>query len=447
MESNFGNYYRDVSWDTDEWNEAGIVGTYSTSKMYWRYYNSNPQILEGFNGLAGMYYTCAFKPPASPKWLLIPSGAGSIRVNTEEKDQSGELVVSSEFPHIFTMGMWKQSDASHLSTMNTQVGPDSTYTFAFEGNYTRGGIDYWGDLDIYLTGWFDYGLQGVNSQPGDPTWLLADYRNSEFNISVDPFTNTSSMLYPTPMPPAGPEFSIFSIWHDPAGYGLDGSHHRMFINVTFGEQVIMANGPATLPLNSNIWDRISAFNDPGTWDLRVMAYDPASLSARNATYGEFGTQRYVSLSVSGNPSGSIPPGGIGPLSEPTMVAYSTNVQYKLNVSIPHLYKDGIVGPTYIAAGYVQVWNPHSNADFTNSNISSWTQFNGPNLNQIVWGTGSTWIAPVGSGIVTSGPMYSDYTAAMVPEPFEVTEIRWVVEVPVGTQEGVYRGTITITLWS
>jgi hypothetical protein len=159
-------------------------------------------------------------------------------------------------------------------------------------------------------------------------------------------------------------------------------------------------------------------------------------------------QRYASVSTTGNPSGSIPPGAMAPLSEPTVITYSTNAQYKLNVSIPNLLKDGDPSK-YISVGYVRVWNDHSNANAGNSNISNpaYTQFNGPNQNQLIWGTSGTWIQPVGSGTVSSGPMYSDYTAALVPQTFEVTEVYWVVEVPVGTPEGVYRATVTITLWS
>lgn len=442
------NVIYDISWDTDGWNEAGLVGmTNSGYKGYWRYYNTNPQIIPGSTGAMGTYYACGMKPPSSPKWLFIPSGAGSIRINIEEKDESGELVVSSEFPHIFTMDMWKQSDVAGLSTMNTQVSTDSTYTFAFEGNYTRDGIDRWADLDVFITAWFDYGLTGINSQPGDPGWTLDNYRNSQFNLTFDTGTQTAGMLYPSPVAPAGEEFSIDSFWQDPATYGADNSHHRLYINVTFGPQMLMANGPGTPATGNNIWDKASALNDMASWDLRFFIRDSTMTSAYNITYNEFGIQRYASVSVSGNPSGSIPPGAAPTLLlVPTTVMYSTNVQYKLNVSIPNLYRNGNPLLNFIAPTYVDVWNDHSNAP-GNSNISVPTAFNGPNLNQIIWGTEFTWIQPVGSGTVSAGPQYSDYSAAIVPEPFEVTEVWWTVEVPVGTTEGVYRGTITITLWS
>jgi hypothetical protein len=449
INSNSQNHYYDISWDTDGWNEAGFAGNKGGKATYWRYYHTNPQVLDGYSSLTGSaYYTCAFKPPSSPKWLFIPSGLGSIRVNTEEKDQSGEITVSSDFPHIFGIAMWKQSDNTHLDTWNTQVEADSTYTFAFEGNYTRNGIDHWDDLELWLTGWFDYGFTGTNSQPGDTTWSLDNYRTSQFNLTYDVSSGTVALFYPVPLFPAGEELSIHSSWEDPASYGADGFSHRLYINLTFGPQTTMANGALTPATGGFIWDRNFALNNQWTWDLRFWLYDSFSPTARNITYDEFGMQRYASVSTTGNPSGSIPPGAMAPLSEPTVITYSTNAQYKLNVSIPNLLKDGDPSK-YISVGYVRVWNDHSNANAGNSNISNpaYTQFNGPNQNQLIWGTSGTWIQPVGSGTVSSGPMYSDYTAALVPQTFEVTEVYWVVEVPVGTPEGVYRATVTITLWS
>ncbi len=447
INSNNNNHYYDISWDTDGWNEAGIVGNKMGFQAYWRYYNSNPQVLDGYTGASSnTYWTCAMKPPSSPKWLFIPSSGGSIRVNIEEKDQSGEITVYSEFPHIFVMGMWKQSDTTNTNTLNTQVEADSTYTIAFEGNYTQYGMDSWENLDLYLTGWFDYGFTGINSQPGDPSWTSTNYRTSQFNISYDIFTGAAAIFYPTPVAPAGEEISIHSTWEDPATYGTDGFSHRLYINLTFGPQTTMASGAGTPAGLNNIWDRAFALNDAFTWDIRLWLYDQGSTAARNITYNEFGMQRYASISTSGNPSGSIPPGSVQGLSEPTTIYYSTNSQYKLNVSIPNLLKDG--DPTkFISVGYVQVWNDHSNADGSNSMISSWTQVTGPDAQMLIWGTGVTWIQPVGSGTVTSGPMYSDYTAAITPEAFEVTQVWWAVEVPVGTPEGVYRATVTITLWS
>ena len=444
---NFNEVYRDISWDSDGWNEAGIVGTYSTSKMYWRYYNSNPQLIEGYNGLAGTYYTCAFKPPSSPKWLFIPHAMGSIRINIEEKDESTELIVSANFPHIFTMGMWKQNDAGHIPMFGTQVEADSTYTIFLECNYTLGGVDQWDtSLGLYLQGWYDFGNVGGASVPGDPAWGMDMYRVRQFNISYFPATASATMNYPAQIGSVA-EFAIHSVWEDPINYGADLSHYRIYINVTFGPQTEMAPGDGMWN-SGNSWDR-NSLNDPHTWDLKALAYDMVLPESQNCSYAEFGVQRYASLLVSGNPSGSIPPGSSAILATPTLITYSSNMPYQLNVSIPNLYLNGdIASPHLIPANAVSVMNEQGDDDNFNSDIWDWRTFNNPNDAWCIWGLESgTYMSMPGHGTVTAGPYDTDFTYAQVSLPFEPTPVRWQVVVPGGTAEGVYRGTITITLWS
>ena len=265
--------------------------------------------------------------------------SGSIRVNTEEKDQSTELIVSSEFPHVFGIAMWKQSDPARLSTLNTQVEADSTYTFGLEANYTRGGTDYWDiSLGIHVQCWFDAGLVGTNSNPGDMTWTSDALRTRQFNVSYFPNTGIATMNYPSPVGGVQ-EFALHSYWEDPAAYGLDGLSHRVYINVTFGKQTASAPGDgAWSPAIS--WDKNVGLDDANSWDLKMLLMDTGTSEAQNASYAEFGVQRYGSLSVSGNPSGSIPPGASAILATPSRITYSTNVVYQLNVSIPNLLKEG-----------------------------------------------------------------------------------------------------------
>jgi hypothetical protein len=448
INSNPQDHHYDISWDTDGWNEAGIVGTQTGYAAYWRYYNTNPQLMGGFTGGIGTYYTCAMKPPASPKWLFIPLAGGSIRANILEKDESREVTVSSEFPHIFTAGMWKQSDPARLPTFGTQVEADSTYTFFIECNYTRNGADQWSsNLGIYFQVWWDGGLLGINSNPGDMTWALNDYRTRQFNISYNPALGTAALNYPN----TGlgvQEFAIHSFWEDPAHYGADFSHYRLYINVTFGKQTSMAPGDGSW-ISGNRWD-VNTLNDQFTWDFKASLFDTGVPEAYNVSYDEFGVQRLASLSVMGNPSGSIPPGGNAQLGTPNYIYYSSNAMYQLNVSIPHLYKNGNpASPNWIPATSVRVQNQHTDATAIYSDISAaFTPFSAPNNDLCIWGKDiGTYIGPVGNGTITAGPSYTDFTAVSLAQPFEVTPLWWWVWVPIGTPEGIYRGTITITLWS
>jgi len=442
-----GNDFYDVSYDTGGWNEAAIVGRNQTYGNYWRYYHTNPQLIQGYKDpVSGTEYrTCAMKPPGSPKWLFIPHPDSGLRINIMEKDESGEIVVSANFPHIFTVDMWKQSDPSRLSTLNTQVEVDSAYTFFIECNYTRDGVDQWDtSLGIYLQGWFDAGNIAGASMPGDMTWTSGIHRTRQFNISYSPVLGTATMNYPA-LVGGVQEFAIHSVWEDPVNYGADLSHYRLYINVTFGPQTAMAPGDG-LWNPGNSWD-VNSLNDPLTWDFKTLLYDTGLPEAHNSSYAEFGVQRYAALSVSGNPTGSIPPGSSAILGTPSLVTYSSNTPYQLNVSIPDLYRNGDTGsPYFIGAVYVSVLNEQPDADGTNSDTWDWTSFIAANDNLCVWGLESgTYISPPGHGTVTAGPFYTDFTAA--PGPFQPTPVRWQVIVPAGTPEGVYRGTITITLWS
>jgi hypothetical protein len=443
------NSYLDISWDTDGWNEAAIVGRNQTSGNYWRYYDSNPQLIQGYkNPVSGTKYrTCAMKPPSSPKWLIVPESSGALKINIEERYQGGTITIGVNFPHIFAIDMWKQNDPMRISALNSQVQANTTYTFFIEANYTANGLDYWGNLAIELTAWYDNGIT-ASSAPADPTWALDNYRTSQFNISCDPMTGGSAMLYPIQSAPAPGEFAIHSSWLDPTAHGADGLSRRVYINVTFGPQTRVAPGDGALIPASNIYDRNFAHNDRSTWDLAVTIYDGTDHTARNQSYDEFGVQRYAALSTSGNPSASILPGGNEILNSPTYITYSTNSQYKLNVSIPNLYKNGNPASLqWIPATSVEVFNSHPNAKIDNSNLSSWKFFNAPNTNQIIWGTQITWIQPVANGTMSAGPYYSDFTAASKSQSFQITELMWAVLVPGSTQEGIYRGTITIILWS
>ncbi|MBA3045437.1 MAG: right-handed parallel beta-helix repeat-containing protein [Candidatus Thermoplasmatota archaeon] len=441
-----GKSYYDISWDTDGWNEAGIVGQNGIYGNYWRYYHTNPQLLNGnTSDTASVYPTCAMKPPSSPKWLLISNSDGAIQVNIQAKDESGEITLSFDLPHIFTVEMWKQNDVTKASVLNTQVDADTNYTFFIEGNYTSSGVDLWNDLYINITAWYDEGKAGTNSNP-EPNWNTEYNRTRQFNITYYAGTASYSMHYPAPSG-SPPEFYIAGLWLDPNTYGSDNSHHRLYINVSFGAQTYVAasdfsGGPA-----SNPWDANLALNDVDSWDLKVNA--SISSGVYNNSFAEFGIKEYASVSVSGTPGGSAPPGTVNyTMATPSQISYSTNSQYYMNVSIPHLYLNGdSASPYFIPATDVQVQNTHSRATSSNSDAFSQIAFAGSNNGICIWGTESPVapIAPVYNGTESAGPGYSDFTADSMSMAFEVTEVYWWVSIPAGLPEGTYRATITLTV--
>ena len=236
------NTYYDCDWDTDGWNEAGIVGTNDTGDAYyWRYYHTNPQVMYGHHvSPPSAFYCCAFKPPSSPKWLFIPYNGGGYQINVEANDQSSILDINANYPLIFNLCFLKQSDIIKTPLNDTQqVDPGTTYTFCVEANYTQGGVDHWNDAALEIAAWYDEGWTGINSNPDDPTWSTENHRTRQFNMTYDVGSTASIMNYPAGFPE---EFTIHSIWADPNTYGPDSSHRFLYINLTFKAQTLAADG-------------------------------------------------------------------------------------------------------------------------------------------------------------------------------------------------------------
>lgn len=445
QEPQAGIVYNDISWDSDGYVEAGIVGREGFSGKYWRYYHTNPTLLEGYTSTLPFsnYWTCAMKPPSSPKWLIIPAYGEISRINLEEKDESGTITFASEYPQIFSVEISKQSDVTHPDLMDTQVDADSTYTFFIESNYTVGGFDHWNDLAISLSAWYDGNAVGMASSPG--SWASDVYRTKQFNVTYDPATNTAALVYPSPVAPAGEEFSVDSSWEDPAGHGADGFTHYLYINVTFGPQTWAATGPSTPSGGS--WSKNLALNDLNTWDLQVHMYDTLSTGNYNLTYMEFGIKEFAEIASSGSPSGTAPPGTTNfHLSTPCTIYYATNTEHYVTVSISNLYFGGDPLETkFIPATKLQTENLHPLATPVTSDISSQTYFAAAGTPLYVWGL-STLVpeGPPEHGTQMAGPDNTDYTGALTP-PFVQTTIDWWIDVPVSITSGIYIGTITITI--
>ncbi len=416
------------------------MGRYLTYGNYWRYYDTNPQLIRGYRDpVSGTKYrTCAFKPPASPKSLLIPTPSGGIQVNVMEKDESGEITVDVVFPKLYWIG-FNESFSPFDSRLDVPVDADSTYLFTLRANYSQG----WSNCEVIVQAWHDRGLMGAEgSTYPDET---DGNRTLAFTLTWAVGNSNATVDYPS-----SPELEIATgavtdiDTAYPNGAGDQENHHVIRIPVRLGSQTRFGDGGGFAIRDPPFGqERNATLITRNSWDFNITLRDASRPSAFNTSYGEFGVKKFASISVSGTPTGSIPPGATEILSSPTYVSYSMNSEYMLNVSIPHLLKDGNPGLN-ITAGNVQVNNTHPNAMASNSDIFSWQAFPGPGQDQSIWGLPGDTVEPAGNGTESAGPDYSDFTAY---GSFQATEVRWMVSVPVSTQEGVYRAIITITLWS
>ncbi|MFO7619413.1 MAG: hypothetical protein R6W91_07170, partial [Thermoplasmata archaeon] len=416
------NAYLDISWDTDGWNEAAIVGRNQTFGNYWRYYDSNPQLIQGYKDpVSGTKYrTCAFKPPASPKSLLIPTPSGGIQVNVMEKDESGEIRANVIFPQLYWIG-FNESFSPFNSQLDTSVHTDSTYFFSLQANYSQS----WANCEVIVQAWHDRGLMGSEgSAYPDET---DENRTLAFTLTWAVGTADATVAYPS-----SPELEITSglVTDTPLNVnpGIE-DHHLVRIPVWLGPQMRVADGGGFMardPAFGQDMDAILLHRD--SWDFNITVRDVAWPKAYNTSYGEFGVNRYASVSVSGNPVGSIPPGATATLASPSYISYSINAPYTLNVSIPHLLKDSNPAQN-ITANNVQVNNTHFIADGSNSEINNWAAFSGPDQARCIWGLPGVSIDPAGNGTESAGPGYSNFTAY---GSFQATQVFWRVTVPPST---------------
>jgi hypothetical protein len=358
------------------------------------------------------------------------------------------VYINAAFPHIF--GIDFRESATGISRMNTQDDTDEIYTFVVEANYTIGGVDSWTDADINITAWYDEGLTGITGACPPATYGDTN-RTRQFSMVYDANAGTTAWAFPAGVPN---EFS----WVDTNLWGPYGPdfHYFLYINVSFEIQTWAADGNGFASggaTGGNIWDINSGLNDPSSWDFMVNVYDRVNTGAADQAFEEFGMNKAVSIAVAGNPTGNAPPGTNGVALGPTsQVTYSANCNYTVNVSIPDLYLNGIVGPDVIAATNLYIRNAES-ADLVNqytSEISNQVYFTGPGADWLVWGNRSNPGAPGAldelnppyNGTNANGPFGSNFNTYVGP-----TDISWWANIPAGIPEGTYWAVITFTIWN
>ena len=436
-----GTQYSDVSWDTDGWNEAGIAGDDNTNGAYWRYYHSNPQLQNGYtNGIAGTEYTtCAMKPPSSPKWLLVVGPSGGLQVNIEELDQSTDLSASYSLvdPNIYWVGF---NDTGMASLNNQMANPDSWFNIAFEYNYSGG----WDQVRADITFWYDDGWTGTNSQYPAENEVN---RNKAFNLTYEPL---AAQQYKINYPIAPELETTIGVVSDTVilvhPTDIAQSVHRVVLQVRLGAQSHAADGNGFAPAGPDSHsDPNIAFDNPNSWDFNVTLVDVGDDTKTNSTYGEFGIKQAVSISISGNPSGEAAPGAFGIYLGASTIEYSTNTQYWVNVSIPHLYLDGDVGnPAYIPADNMRLYNANNLASLPWASDIAGATYLAADVPVCVWGHSTMGtLSPPSNGTTAHGPWGSNYNN--YENPGGTTSVNWYVDMPAAVLAGTYQATISYSI--
>ncbi len=443
--------YKDVSWHPDG-SMAMLVGFTNVSDgvinhYYPDAYNSMKKM--SVDGYYGNLYGVDVKGWTSPSSGLIVGSAGAVGSYLSAADSGTTLTVNAAFPHMYAIDMWKTSDGTETSTLNTQVDIDEIYTFYTEVNYTIAGVDELFDGNnntfIDLTAWYDEGNDLLAMPASDDTHRTKKFVARFFEDIAGPAGVTGTIVYPTGSPGTN-EVTLDSVGCS-GPYGAD-NRYGVWINVSFGLQMRAAAGPFG-GASGDIYDSGNSFNGANSWNIEMEVYDNDFPGASNTTYEEFGVFTYTNISIAGNPSGNAPPGSNSNAMAPnSQIIYSANTPYYVNVSIPDLTS----GANSIAATYVNIslvgaypagfdYEPYTEIN------ASWgtygRPFAGADSERMVWGNEtlnpSHLIAPTDNGTYAHGPWGSDFNG------YGATEVNWWVSVPGGTPEGIYQATITFKI--
>ncbi|MCK4758148.1 MAG: hypothetical protein KAS67_06840 [Thermoplasmata archaeon] len=451
----FNGTVYDIEWAPDG-SMAILVGDDGAGNgvLYHHYAGDN-----GVNDMSGdlasgtsTLYGVSVKGWTSPSSGLVVGTGGALGSYLGNSDGLTKLTVNAAFPHMFAIDMWDMNDGGQVSTLNTPVQVvGDTYTFYTEVNYTIGGVDQFFDginnnTFLNLTAWFDDGAVSLTPPASDDVHRTRKFVARVYEEVGGPAGVTGEIIYPDS---TTNEFVFHSVGCS-GPFGVD-TRYAFWINVTFGPQTRAADGTGFGGGPSgDIHDDISSFNDLNSWNFAMTVYDNDFSGASNTTYEEFGINMATNITAAGMPSVNAPPGSVSRLLAPnSFITYSANTPYYVNVSIEDLTSGGnTIFATYVNASLVGAYPAGFNYDPYTELNASWgvfgRAFGGAGQERMVWGNDSI-AAPnhllpePNNGTSAHGPIYSNF------DGYGATELNWWVNVPAGTNEGIYQSTITFKI--
>ncbi len=444
--------FHDVAWTTDG-SMAVIVGEDSSGNGKVLHHGAGTVLLADMTSDlpqgTGPLFGIAYKGYTSPSSGIIVGASGGTATYPSASDSLTTITVNAAFPHMFTIDMWKTSDAGQSSTLNSGVDVETTYTFYTEINYTVSGSDELFDgnnntfIDLLI--WYDEGTEAGTPVPDDQHRTRYCVARWYETAGPGPISVTGSILYPT----APNEFILDSVGCS-GPFGIN-DRYAVWMNITFGAQMRAADGNGFgNGASSNIYDDGQSHDDINSWNIAYTVFDNDYSGASNITYEEFGVNKLTNITALGNPGGNAPPGASDISIGVSAITCSANVPYYVNCSLPNLTNGGgdEIEATNIAIMLMGLYPAGFDYEPYTEINASWSAtgrpFSAANESRMIWGNASrapgNQMLPVpDNGTSAHGPWGSDFNG------FGSTFVQWWASVPAATPEGIYTATITFEM--
>ncbi len=338
-------------------------------------------------------FSVGIRKEASPGFTYIVGSAGTGLYYSYNTDTSSTITANVYYPHISSYGL---KDEHGFDIDNKMTDVDSNISFHVQAYYEAG----WSEAQVDIYAWYDNAgsrnTYDINESDVENSTRAIHLRYT--GGSNGSATGTWSIVYPQDYSWYGFERPVFlSNQSESVTVGAY-EYHDLFLNVSLGPQMFRSLNDGMTYLNDT--SALTGFNDDNTWNYQIVVSD-ISTGVNDTRYSEFGLYQYTSISITGSPSGAAPPGTNNlSLGGPTVLKYSSNTYYGINVSVTDLTDGAGDSITASSVGVVN-WDGNIGGVSEMGYVSGWpVHFAAADTPLKVWGNSSTFLNPALTGNYT-----------------------------------------------
>jgi len=338
-------------------------------------------------------FSVGVRKEASPGFTYIVGSAGTGLYYSYNTDTSSTITATVYYPRISSYGL---KDEHGFDIDNKMTDVDSNISFHVQAYYEAG----WSEAQVDIYAWYDNAgsrnTYDINETTAENCTRAIHLRYA--GGSNGSATGTWSIIYPLDLSFYGFGKTV-CLTNQSESLSIGSyEYHDLFLNVSLGPQMFRSLNDGMTYLNDT--SALTGFNDDNTWNYQIVVSD-ISTGVNDTRYSEFGLYQYTSISITGSPSGAAPPGVNNvSLGGPSLLKYSSNTYYGINVSVTDL-TDG-AGDSILASNIGVVnWDGNISGISEIGYVPGWPiHFSAADTPIKVWGNSSTFLNPALTGNYT-----------------------------------------------